>query len=274
MPWLTTLLLAAVSALIIYCIFVAYSSYVSASEKAKAANAPNLGSVELLHPVTNPTLNEQQLEYAGFNVSFNPDLHIPNWVSWKLLGANSEGTEDWSKFMADRNVSGSAEPGDYTGSGYDRGHMCPRADMRWSRAGVKDCYYMTNMCPQTHSLNAGAWKKLETKCREWAKLDSALIIICGPVLTTRPSEFIGESRVAVPTGFFKVIAAPYANPPRAIGFLMPNGKVEGGIQNAAVTVDSVEAVTGHNFFANLPDSIENEIESQCRFHYWSARKVK
>ncbi|MDE7388473.1 MAG: DNA/RNA non-specific endonuclease, partial [Muribaculaceae bacterium] len=79
----------------------------------------------------------------------------------------------------------------------------------------------------------------------------------------------GANRVAVPRRFFKVVVSPWANPPRGIGFIMPNGRVPGGLQAAAVTIDSVEAVTGHDFFSALPDSLENMIESQCRFNYWS-----
>ncbi len=270
MTWLSTFILVGVFILLAYCVYVA----LCAERRANTVAGKLSGDVDLLHPVTNPAVAGQIVEYNGFTVDFNPDLHIPNWVSWELTAAETSGSHDWDKFMADDNVSASADPADYTGSGYDRGHMVPRADMRWDRESVRDCYYMTNMCPQTHSLNAGTWKKLETKCREWAEIDSSLVIICGPVLTPAPDEFIGKTQVAVPKAFFKVVAALRANPPRAIGFIMNNGHVEGGMQAAAVTVDSVEAVTGHDFFAELPDSIERDIENQCRFHYWSARKAR
>lgn len=268
--WLTTFLLTGVSLVIIYCIYVAFSSQTHADE----VNTQFSEQIDWLHPETNPGVESQLIEYEGFTVDFNKDLHIPNWVSWELTAPEVTGTNDWNKFMPDENIDGSAFPADYTGSGYDRGHMAPRADMKWSKESVRQCYYMTNMCPQAHSLNAGTWKKLETKCRDWAEIDSAIVIICGPVLSPQPDEFIGKSQVAVPKAYFKVVAAPYANPPRAIAFIMNNGKVDGGMQAAAVTVDSVEAITGHDFFSQLPDSIENAIESQCRFHWWSSRKVK
>lgn len=56
-----------------------------------------------------------------------------------------------------------------------------------------------------------------------------------------------------------------------IGFIMPNRYVEGGVQASAVTIDQVEAVTGIDFFSELPDSIENIVESQARFHKWNTR---
>ena len=128
---------------------------------------------------------------------------------------------------------------------------------------------MTNICPQAKSLNTGAWKRLEEKCRVWADADSAIIVICGPVPTDSLTEFLGDSRVAVPKRFFKVILSPFANPPRAIGFVMPNAKVRGGLQEAAMSVDEVERITGYDFFSALPDDIENEVESKNDFHLWS-----
>jgi endonuclease G len=137
---------------------------------------------------------------------------------------------------------------------------------------MQACFYLTNMSPQAAALNSGAWKKLEDKCRDWAVRDSAIIIVCGPVLTDRITKTIGDTKVSVPTRYFKVILAPYANPPRAIGFIMNNGKVEGGMQQAAVSVDEVERITGFDFFSELPDDIENEVEAQCNFTLWSRLK--
>lgn len=216
---------------------------------------------------------EQYLNYEGMNVSFNPQAHIPNYVVWELTGEETNGTEPrTNKFKADPDVPASAESWDYNYSGYDRGHMAPAGDMKWSRKAMNETFYMTNICPQAKALNTGAWKRLEEKCRQWARLDSALIIICGPVLTDVITEHIGDTQVAVPERFFKVILAPYANPIRGIGFLMPNSRVDGGLQAAAVSIDSVEAVTGMDFFAALPDDVENRVEKECDFHKWSARK--
>lgn len=78
----------------------------------------------------------------------------------------------------------------------------------------------------------------------------------------------------MPKRFFKVILSPYSNPAAGIGFIMPNGNVDGGMQKCAVPIDSVEAVTGHDFFSSLPDDVERELESQCNFHYWSTLKKK
>lgn len=266
LSWTRTLLLIAVAGLLVYCIFIAYSHTAKAGE-----TRPNrLPSAKALMEVKG--IDGVRIVYDNFEVNFNPELHIPNLVAWELTATETQGSEKRSNFTSDPDVEGCAESRDYTGSGYDRGHMAPAADMKFSPEAMSQCFLMTNIAPQSHSLNSGAWKKLEEKCRIWAQIDSAIIIICGPVLNPEPTEFIGKNQVAVPNAFFKVILSPFANPPRAIGFIMPNSRVAGGLQATAVSVDSVEAATGLDFFSALPDSIENIIEAQNRFHYWSTLK--
>lgn len=224
---------------------------------------------------TAPATDEVLVEYKGMNVSFNPWLHIPNWVAWELTASEANGQEPRAeRFACDESVAGCPTPKDYLRSGYDRGHMAPAADMKWDTEAMEQSFMMTNICPQAKSLNTGVWKRLEEKCRTWAEIDSSIIIVCGPIVTDKINKYIGDTKVAVPQRFFKVIASPYANPPRGIGFIMPNGKVKGGMQACAVSIDSVETVTGHNFFATLPDDIENDIEKQCKFHYWSTLKKR
>lgn len=234
------------------------------------------GSFGNLEEVTMPeTLPSQVVNYEGMTLSFNRDMHIPNWVAWELTASEVAGTYPRDEnFRGDDNVVGSAEQWDYSYSGYDRGHMAPAGDMKWSKKAMDESFFMTNMCPQAKTLNTGAWKRLEEKCRQWAEIDSAIIIVCGPILTDPIEEFIGDSRVAVPQRFFKVILSPFVDQPRGIGFIMNNGKVQGGLQASAVSIDEVERITGLDFFSSLPDEIENDVESQCRFHYWSTLKKK
>lgn len=230
---------------------------------------------EMLAVATNPQLPGIDVAYEGMILSFNPMMHVPNWVSWELTADETSGhAERYDKFMTDESVEGCAEPWDYSYSGYDRGHMAPAGDMKWSDEAMRHTFYLTNICPQMKSLNTGAWKRLEEKCRQWAKADSAILIVCGPVLTDSIREYIGDSRVAVPERFFKVVLSPYTNPVRGIGFIMENGRVEGGMQRAAVSINEVERVTGHDFFAWLPDDIEKKAEAECDFPYWSNIRPK
>lgn len=224
----------------------------------------------LMEVVTNPAVPSQLKSYTGMDLSFNAKCHIPNWVSWELTAEETTGeVSRTNTFYNDPEIDGCPDTWDYSYSGYDRGHMAPAGDMKWSKQAMDDTFYLSNICPQAKQLNTGSWKNLEEKCRTWAQIDEKIYIVCGPIIDEKPLELIGDSKVWVPARFFKVIIAPYSTPARGIGFIMPNGKVEGGMQVCAVTIDEVERVTGHDFFASLPDELENEIESQCNFHQWS-----
>lgn len=259
--------LAWILGLAVVAVVVALAFSAHGGDKATATEAD--GSLEAV--ITNPDLPEKLISYTGMTVSFNPETHQPNWVSWELLPSETDGESGRSdKFRGDDSVEGSAETWDYSYSGYDRGHMAPAGDMKWSPKAMEESFLMTNICPQAADLNRGSWKKLEEKCRQKAIADSAIIIVCGPIFRKGEAvERIGETGVAVPRQFFKVILSPYADPPTAIGFIMPNGPVPGGMQTHAVSVDSVEAVTGHDFFSALPDQLEQQLEKQCNFPAWS-----
>lgn len=242
---------------------------VRASGKPKTSHHDYTG---LLEVVTRSGTPEERLSGAGMEISFNPSMHIPNWVAWELTADEADGAEPRSnKFNPDPRTHASATTADYRNSGYDRGHMAPAGDMKWSQESMAESFYMTNICPQVHSLNASAWKTLEESCRRWARRDSAIIIVCGPMRTDSYIERIGQTGVAVPAEFFKVVIAPYANPPRGIAFIMPNGYVDGGLQTTVCSIDDVEARTGHDFFSSLPDEIENEIETQHDLNQWNTR---
>jgi endonuclease G len=261
-------LVAIVLVVIAYLVATAKES----SETATPATSSTSCQAEELMKVTNPKgLREKLITYTGMTVSFNSETHEPNWVAWELLESEVSGdSEREDSFSVDEKISGCATPDDYRHTGFDRGHMAPAGDMKWDPQAMRESFYMTNICPQAADLNRGAWKKLEEKCRLRAEVDSALIIICGPIFDkSGPSARIGGTGVAVPQKFFKVILAPFAATPWAIGFIMPNDYVAGGMQKTAVTVDEVEALTGYDFFAALPDSIENAVEAKCDFNAFS-----
>lgn len=216
--------------------------------------------------------SEQIKEYAGFTLSFNKENHTPNWVGWELLATEVGGSVARSnRFWSDDDIYECSTHADYKRSGYDRGHMIPAADQKWNEQAMDDCFVMANICPQDRALNSGAWNTLEDKCRLWAKRDSAIIIVAGPIYDKSDKIFIGESKVRVPSAFFKVIISPYTNTPKGIAFIYPNMSSPGNMQNYVMTIDQVEQITEIDFFYNLPDEIENKIESVSSFKEWNKR---
>ncbi len=217
---------------------------------------------------------DEEVRLTGFTVHFNRLRHVPNYVAYRLKGATMEEKPASSysgPFLAADSVTGCPSPQDYAKSGYQRGHMAPAADMKWSADALKDSYVMLNICPQREELNAGAWRRLEEKVREWAQRDRELVVITGPIWKgERPlsPSAIGKGKVAVPTHFFKVVAAPYARPMRAIAFVMPNADVADAITHYAVSVDEVERLTGFDFFRTLPEEVQCGMEKSVNVDGW------
>lgn len=207
----------------------------------------------------------------GYTLLYNTTRLIPDWVAYELTALETEGEEPRSShFKKDPEIAGlQADNEDYRNSGWDKGHMAPAADMKWSPEAMADCFYLTNICPQDHKLNTGTWKKLEEQCREYARYFGTLYIVCGPIVTNNRYGTIGDNGVMVPDGFFKVLLAPYYGKYIAIGFLFDNQKGGKKLVEHAVTVDEVERVTGIDFFYSLPDDIEEAVESAMEKTAWS-----
>lgn len=265
--WITLIVVLTVFA----CVAVARCPSDESAASPTAHFNPN--HIDGLEKVVNPPGKASRLKrYEGFTVSFNRDNGTPNWSAWELLGSETMGEISRSnRFWQDEDIDGCPHTSDYKNSNYDRGHMAPAADMKWSNQAMEDCFSLTNICPQDHALNSGAWKTLEDKCRLWAQRDSAIVIVAGPIYERTDRQRIGYNQVRVPSAFFKVILAPYVESPRAIGFIYPNRKSPGNMRDYSMTVDEVERITGYDFFSALPDDLENEIERVTSFEEWNRR---
>lgn len=146
------------------------------------------------------------LDMTTFQIEYDCALRIPVHVSWKLALADlGQGRREPSwKFTEDTRVpTPRARHQDYTNSGYDRGHMCPAADRSASRSAMRSTFVMTNVCPQSPSLNRGEWKKLEEACRKYVRSGQYLEISAHAVFVTADTARIGAANVAVPHAFVK-----------------------------------------------------------------------
>lgn len=221
-------------------------------------------STQLEIPVTLKKRDETILKRIGYTVSYNNIYKTPNWVAWELTREETQGTEERKdKFVPDPDLpEPRVEHADYTRSGYDRGHMAPAADMKWSEEAMAQSFYMSNICPQNQKLNRDDWGDLEETCRGWAKKYGRVYIVCGPIYDKKNPKRIGKHRVAVPDRFFKVVLIENRKNPMAMGFLFKNAAHHQTLEKYMVTVDSVETVTGLDFFSKLPDSVENRIEAE------------
>lgn len=220
-------------------------------------------------PSLTQTRPEQVIEHTGYTVSYNPDWCIPNWVAYELTDAECEGTEERAKhFEPDPDVKGFCpSTKDYSNSGYDRGHMAPAGDMKWSEQAMRESFYLSNICPQNHNLNSGDWKSLEEKVRSWSKEFQNVYVTCGPVVSAHAAT-IGEHNITVPDAFFKVVLCQNNGQWQSIGFYFDNKAGHKPLRTYCKTVDEIETITGIDFFPMLEDSIENIIEAACSPNLW------
>ena len=119
---------------------------------------------------------------------------------------------------------------------------------------MRESFYMTNMCPQLHSLNAGDWKDLEELARDWAQLYGNIYIACGPIVEPDYPTIGKNHLIAVPSAFYKVFLRQTRQGWTSIGFIMPNQAGNRPLMTYMLSVDEVEAQTGIDFFYNLPFS--------------------
>ncbi len=229
--------------------------------------APRQG-VEIPAPLKN--VPEQILKRTGYTASYNKSTLIPNWVAWHLTAEHTEGVNKRPRkaFHEDEDVpEPRAVDWDYYNSGYDRGHLCPAADNKWSETAMYESFLFTNICPQNHNLNIGDWNEMENACRRWAKKYGDIYIVSGPVLYKGKHKTIGKNKVVVPEAFFKVVLCLQGKP-KAIGFIYknaPGNRPKGDYVN---TVDEVERITGMDFFPSLSDDVENKVEAECNPEDW------
>lgn len=218
---------------------------------------------------------EQILQRCAYITSYNKDTRTPNWVGWALTSDHTDGTNERGghKFLEDTDVpEPRAAYSDIRESecGYQRGHMCPAADNKWSYKAQKEAFLMTNICPQNGYLNERDWKYLEEACRDWAKRYGKVYIVAGPIFYGKSYNTVGEHHVAVPDAFFKVVMRTkgQSHDAQAIGFIYDNKSGHHEMNYYVKSVDEVEKTTGLDFFYQLDDKVENKIESQSNINKW------
>ncbi|MCX6271501.1 MAG: DNA/RNA non-specific endonuclease [Bacteroidetes bacterium] len=212
--------------------------------------------------------NEVILYHKGFTISYNQHHYQANWVAYHLSKTNASAKiERKGAFRPDPRFPQCAGNQDYSKSGYDKGHLFPAANS-WTPEIMTESFYYTNVSPQDPSFNRGIWKKLETLEREWAIQYDDIYVVTGPVLKSTRGT-IGKG-VSVPVYYYKVIL-DYSLPEyKGIGFLLKNEKEDASrLSHYAISIDSVESVTGIDFFPALPDELETTLESKADITKWN-----
>ncbi|MCL6267692.1 DNA/RNA non-specific endonuclease [Flagellimonas myxillae] len=209
------------------------------------------------------------VRHNHFMLSYSEPHEQAEWVAYSLKREHL--TYDDRKrpyFIEDPKVrTKSADWRNYKGSGYDRGHLCPAGDRRFSEYAYNETFYTSNISPQNRDFNAGVWNRLEQKVRQWCKKYGDLTIITGGVLKNNLEE-IGEEDVDVPEAFYKIVIREKGDTAQVIAFLMPNRESGKNLSHFLVAVDELEQRTGINFFQNQTESWQEMNEAKIDASDW------
>ena len=212
----------------------------------------------------------QVIKHHYFALSYNEKYEQAEWVSYFLRSEN-EGVGHFKRprFINDPKVTTeSAASDNYKKSGYDRGHLCAAADMRFSKSAYDETFFTSNIAPQKHNFNDGIWKQLEEKSRYWATKYNGIYVVTGGILQ-KGLPTIGSEKVAIPNYFYKILFCNYQGKNKMVAFLIPSVKSKEPLYKFVVSVDTVEKMTGIDFFPQLNDNIENELERKNDFKSWA-----
>lgn len=226
---------------------------------------------------------EEIISHSAFSLSYNETHEQANWVMHVVMTDIANGNVSRSNdFREDPLITtGTAQEKDYflktlkadrtysyDGYGYDRGHLAPSADFRWSEKALSESYFYSNISPQIGNFNREKWAELENFIREYVTTNGVnLVIVTAPVLNDNLLKIErSDNGVSIPEYFVKV-ALDLKNK-RGIGFVLPHQKIEMPLASYTVSIDSVEALLGYDLFTELDDLLETEIESNVNAQYW------
>lgn len=241
-------------------------------EDQKMQNADDRTASLMEQPIIPVDLSNYRIEHTGYTSSYNLTTHCPNWVAWELTEQETRGVYGRSDdYREDETIPYKHRVNEraYSSINYDRGHMCPAGDMKWSENAMSDTFYMTNMCPQDPTLNQHWWERLESACRRWAKNEGSIYICCGPIFVGGEKDNGIDPIVKIPSAFFKVVLSLRQGHEKAIGFYYKNDDSRQPMGDAVRTVDEIEEMTGFDFFSKLEDEVEARVEAQSKLSKWN-----
>ena len=232
---------------------------------------------------------EDPVCHSAMCILFSEEYRLAKWVvhilSSDIIDGRVSRTND---FRSDPYIPLAGEEADYflkfeqedgsfkyDGFGYDRGHLAPSADFRWSEKALSESYFYSNITPQTPEFNRQKWAEIEDFLRTYIynNPESELFVVTAPLLKKDlPRIERGLNKLPIPELHYKI--AVDFNKNIGVAFLVPQENLIYPIDWYAVTIDSIENLTGINFFPNLSPFLEELIESQTDLSKWYPEKHK
>ena len=249
------------------------------------------GTIVLVHKaVLNDQTKEQGINYA---VEWDTSKRTQRWTCYKAYSniiRSSTSSKNVSRYYTNNGeilTPTSQYPNDpdlpatyqftndpYKGSGYDHGHICPSADRLRSTAANYQTFFLTNMQPQTKALNGShntipadysPWFRIEDRIRTWAMQSDTLYVCKGGYIGSSTTTIgSGANKIPVPSYFFVALLSKRGATYKAVGFWMKhesNYTKQAPLSSYTMNIRELESKTGMDFFCNLKDETERDIEN-------------
>ena len=208
------------------------------------------------------------VKHTYYSLCYSKKHEQASWVYYLLSDSMIVGSSERKNYFP-KDVfvtTGTSSYGDYTNSGFDRGHLLPAADMKWNQFAMNETFLMSNVAPQNRGFNQyGLWKKLETHVRKWVVERKHLHVFVGGVLTEN-LEKMSNTNISVPKYFYKILfdEANFTS----IAFLLKNSNDSKNLTDFVVPIDSVELITNIDFFSVLTEKKESILERSVELEGW------
>lgn len=205
----------------------------------------------------------------GYYYSYNSERKTCDWIGYTLTKEDVSGLHSPSiMFHKDSSETMCASETDYGNYSYTLGLMKPRSAARNSRVEMEQVHNMLNIVPMNLELSRGSWRILDNLIAGWAVIFDSVFVVTGTIFEQNPPELVGDAKVNVPDKFFKVVLVRNGLDLGAIGFVIPNKAESNNLHQYSMPVDSLENLTGYDFFSELPDYLEGDTESLFKAGIW------
>ena len=254
-------------------------------------------SIVVVHSgILNDTYNKSGVNYS---VEWDTSLRAQRWSCYQMYADSYKSGSQVSRYSATNDGSLSPEcqyPNDqdileqyrltvdpYKYSGYDHGHICPSADRLRSTDCNYQTFFITNMQPQYNKFNAGLWQEMESDVRNWVSMSDTLYVCKGGTIdneeyileyvhqNSHQRTRVNKEHIPVPRFFYMALLSRKGDTWQAMAYWAPNLNEDHSLDSRkgyALKIDRLEELTGIDFFCNLPDDIETEVESKLTLSYW------
>ncbi|NRD24730.1 DNA/RNA non-specific endonuclease [Winogradskyella litoriviva] len=257
-------------AIIIAIAIYSYDYYLNAEEKSEIVTEGQTVKNNTNEYYLPTSTTNQVVHHQNYSLSYSEPHEQAEWVAYELKASHLSSTNHKRPYFEidDAVKTGAAHWRNYKKSGYDKGHLCPAGDRRFTKTAHDETFLTSNISPQEHQFNAGVWNRLEQKVRYWAKKNDGIFVVTGGVLSGK-LKTIGTEDVSVPNQFYKVILDNTNGRIKMLAFLMDHEDSNLPLYKFVVSVDEVERLTGIDFFPELEDGIENKLEASSNYKSWS-----